>query len=357
VTAIHQLVAGFAKGDAISNEALVLRAIFRSWGCASEIFSERRTIAPEHRGDVRDIETAPPPCGPDDVALLHLSIGSPVNALFGSLHCRKALLYHNVTPPDYFRTLQPRTAFKLAEGLEQARALAGVPAVCLADSRFNAGELQRLGYGEVGVLPLILDFDALRLRPDRRILSAFNDSAANILFVGRCVPNKRIEDLLVAFAYFQRTVESRSRLIHVGSWANAERYYHLLLSMARDLQLADVHFAGAVPQAELNAYYRAARVFLCMSEHEGFCIPLIESLFHGVPVLAYAAAAVPDTLDGAGVLFRAKQFGAVAEMLGALARPGPLRSAVLAGQRERLDRFLRRDPQAELRALLGPLLR
>ena len=195
-------------------------------------------------------------------------------------------------------------ARELAWRLEQMKALAGVAPVVMADSRFNAAELEAAGYGPVRVLPLLLDFDRIAAAPDAALLRRLDDGKANVLFVGRCVPNKRIEDLLHAFHYFQSFMAPESRLILVGSLAGFERYHAYLRSIACRLGLQDVLFTGAVPQAELNAYYAAAAVFLCMSEHEGFCIPLLESLAHDVPVVAFAAAAVPETLDGAGILFR-----------------------------------------------------
>ena len=356
--AIHQFVAGFTHGDAISNEALVLRRLFRSWGHESEIISELSHILPELRGQARDVAAYVPSAGRDDVVLLHLSIGSAVNDVFASLPCRKAILYHNITPSHYFRLLNRRTAHNLEKGRRQTEALAGAASLNMADSRFNADELTALGYRDVKVLPLVLDLEALRTAPDPRTLRKFDDGCTQVLFVGRCAPNKRLEDCLTAFHYFHRFVNPRSRFIHVGSFAGTERYYYLLMAQARELGLGSqsVHFAGSVTQARLNAFYRRANVFLCMSEHEGFCIPLVESMAHDVPVLAYAAGAVPETLDGSGVLFREKRFEAVAEMIGRLADDGPLRSAVLAQQRERLARYERRDLAAELRALLAPLL-
>jgi len=177
-----------------------------------------------------------------------------------------------------------------------------------------------------------------------------------VLFVGRCAPNKKIEDALRTFYHFQKTVEPASRFIHVGSFAGTERYYAYLLAQAKNLQLDAVHFLGPATQSQLNACYRCARVFLCMSEHEGFCIPLLESMACGVPVLAYAAAAVPETLDGAGILFREKNHPLLAELLGRVAQAGALRDAVLRGQAERLARYRRRDLAAELREHLAPLL-
>jgi glycosyltransferase involved in cell wall biosynthesis len=189
----------------------------------------------------------------------------------------------------------------------------------MADSRFNAEEIAALGHANPQVLPLVLDFSMLRAKPDRRILRQYRDGMVNVLFVGRCAPNKRIEDLLNAFYYFQRYVQPASRLIHVGSYAGMEQYHALLLTRMRELQLKNVELVGSVRQDELNAYYEVSRAFLCLSDHEGFCIPLLEAMTHDVPVVAYAAGAVPETLDGAGVLVREKRYDLIAEVLGRVA--------------------------------------
>ena len=354
--AIHQIVAGYAGGDAISNEARAMRALFRRWGYESQIYSERKRILPELRSEARDLAAGRGDFRPDDVVLLHLSIGSDVNDLFPQLPGRKALLYHNITPPEYFRGIQEQTASLLDRGRRQARALAGAAAVVMADSRFNAGEIAAMGHANPQVLPLVLDFSMLRSRPDRRILRQYRDGLANILFVGRCDPNKKIEDLLNAFYYFQRYVQPASRLIHVGSHAGMEQYHALLLTRSRELQLKNVEFVGAVSQDELNAYYEVAKAFLCLSDHEGFCIPLLEAMTHDVPVVAHAAGAVPETLDGAGVLVREKNYDLIAETLGRVSEDAPLRAALLRGQRERLARYERQDLEADLKRLLAPLL-
>ena len=353
---LHQLVAGFTNGDAISNEARVLRRIFRGWGFASEIFCETKRILPELRRDAHDLAVLAPALRPDDIVLLHLSIGSPANELFRQLHCRKALLYHNITPPEYFRSVQEQIAHQLAFGREQICALAGAAQVNLAVSEFNANELRSQGYGAVGVVPLLLDFAQLRANANAAAQAKYDDGQVNILFVGRGAPNKCIEDLLAAFHYFQRYVEPRSRLIHAGSYAGLEHYQALIFTRACELQLTKVELTGSIPQDELNACYRSAHVFLSMSEHEGFCIPLLEAMVNAVPILAYAAGAVPETLAGAGVLFKEKRFDLVAEMLGRLVRDKELRTAVLARQRERLALYENRDLAGELRAHLAALL-
>ena len=354
--AIHQLLAGFTHGDAISNEAIVMRGIFRSWGFESDIFSETRRILPELRGDAKDISAYKAASKPDDVMLLHLSVGSDVNDVFAQLPCRKAILYHNITPAEYFTGIQDQIAHGLARGREQAKRLATSAQVVMADSTFNASELRGWGYPEGRVLPLVLDLHRLRKHANRYTTDKYGDDLVNIIFVGRCAPNKRIEDCLDAFYYFQKYVEPNSRFIHVGSFAGTEQYHALLLTMMRDMQLNNVDLIGATRQDELNAVYKTAKVFLCMSEHEGFCIPLIEAMVHDVPVLAFEAGAVPETLDGAGVLFREKRFDLIAEMMGRLVRDKALRNSVIQGQRERIARYEQRDLAAELRQHLGPLL-
>ena len=354
--AIHQIVAGYANGDAISNEARTMRALFRSWGYESHIYSEQKRILPELRGDARDLAAHRGDFRPEDVVLLHLSIGSDVNDLFPALPGKKAILYHNITPPEYFRGVQEQTAHVLARGRQQAKALAGTAAVVMADSRFNAEEIAALGHADPKVLPLVLDFSTLRSKPDRRILRQYRDGMVNVLFVGRCAPNKKIEDLLNAFYYFQRYVQPASRLIHVGSYAGMEQYHALLLTRARELQLKNVEMVGSVRQDELNAYYGVAKAFLCLSDHEGFCIPLLEAMAHDVPVVAFAAGAVPETLDGAGVLLGEKRHDLIAEVLGRVAEDEFLRAAILKGQRERLARYERQDLAADLKRHLAPLL-
>lgn len=354
--AIHQFTAGYTRYDAISNEAALFRDMFRRQGFRSEIFSEGRNINRTLRAEVRDAATYAAEAAPGDLVLLHLSIGSDVNDIFRTLPCRKAILYHNITPPRYFDRINIQTAAHLTRGLRQTAALAGTAAVNMADSRFNTGELEALGYRDVHVLPIMLDIDSITRETDRRTADTLSDGLRNIIFVGRCTPNKKIEDLINVFAFYQKTVEPRSRFIQIGSTAGVERYHALLSTMTKELRLQNFIFAGSVPQPVLNAYYRNADALLCMSEHEGFCIPLIESMLHGVPVVAHASAAIPETLDGCGILLDERRFDLAAETLGRVIRDPALRSAVVAGQDERLQRYRHRNLEEELLTHLAPVL-
>lgn len=335
-----------------------MRALFRSWGFESHIFCEPHRVLPQLRAQTYDAALAEKMLRPGDLAVLHLSIGSAVNDVFSSLNCRRALVYHNMTPPHFFRGIHEQIARDLEWGKKQAEALSRSVEIAFAVSRFNAEELKTFGYRQVHVLPLILDFVPLRLRPDRGILRRLADGKTNVLFVGRGVPNKRIEDLLCAFHYFQETVAPNSRFIHVGSYTGLERYQALVQALARRLGIQNCTlFAGSVSQTELNAYYESADIFLCMSEHEGFCIPLIESMVHDIPVMAYAAAAVPETLAGAGILFQEKRWDYIAEMMGRILNDAELRARVVSQQQERLRRYENHDLGNDLKRLLTPLIK
>jgi glycosyltransferase involved in cell wall biosynthesis len=353
--AIHQIVAGYTNGDGVSNEARIIRDLFRSWGFTSEIYSETRRILPELRHEARDASQLRADLGPDDRVMLHFSIGTELNLLFRDLPCKKILRYHNITPSAFFKAFNPDVASQLDRGREQLDLLAGCADLNLAVSGYNARELEDAGYTDVKVFSLILDLDRIQAKPSRKVLVEMDDAKAKVLFVGRMAPNKRIEDLLHAFYYFQKFVHPESRLVHVGSWAGMEMYYAMMEAQKKKLQLEDAGFYGAVPEAHLSAYYQAADVFLCMSEHEGFCIPLLEAMVAGIPVLAFDSSAVAETMDGSGIVFTEKHFDEIAEMLGRLVNDVPFRRSVIEGQFSRIERYRKRDFAKELREMIDPV--
>jgi glycosyltransferase involved in cell wall biosynthesis len=253
------------------------------------------------------------------------------------------LIYHNVTPPEYFVNINALLVRECYRGRRELAAYAGRCDLGLGDSEFNREELEAAGFPATGVLPVIPDFSHLQVAPDRRLLAAFDDARANLIFVGRIVPNKKIEDVIRIFAAYQRFFNPWSRLLIVGSYAGFDRYYALLQSLVARLGARDVHFLGHVTNSELTASYDVADVFLCASEHEGFCVPLIEAFTKGIPVLAYAAAAVPSTMDGAGVLYRTKDPWEVAALVDQVISSGRLAEAIVAGQDAAVRRLMVRD--------------
>lgn len=358
--AIYQLVAGYRKGDAISATARYMRDIFRSWGAKSDIYAVRKFAGNDCRGDLCELADLPGTAGPGDIAILHLSIGCEANRVFRSLRCKKVIVYHNITPAGYFEIVHPETARALDLGRRDLAALAGCAQLNLADSMYNAGELKAHGYGNVSVFPLPIDLALFPGSADAAALKRRQgpiDGHYNILFVGRFAPNKKIEDLVLALYYLSR-IEPRARLVHVGSSFGMDAYYGLVASRVKTLGLGNVLFRGAVTQKELDEAYEKAHLFLCLSEHEGFCAPLVEAMLYKLPVLALGASAVPETLSGAGIVFPPPpDFPLVAETMAEVLHNAPLREAVVKRQSERIDAIRARDVSGELRGLLAPLMK
>ena len=229
-----------------------------------------------------------------------------------------------------------------------------MPKAVWADSAFNAGELRAMGYRDPKVFPLLVDGLRGQAAPDAEMLAKLSTPRMeNLLFVGRLAPNKRHDRLLKVFHAYQRTVAPKSRLVVAGG-AGLDAYKGILLSTAKTLALRNALFTGYVETAELAACYAAASAFVCMSDHEGFCAPLLEAMSWRIPVFAVAAGAVPETLDGAGVLFDpATDEATIAETIGRVLHEPALLEAVLKRQDERLARFSARDEWADLKAVLG----
>jgi len=351
--AVHQLVAGFRSGDAISDEARLLQACLREHGHDSPIYCPLETLAPRLRDVAHPLEDVRDRVQPDDVALLHVSIGSRSNAVFRTLNCRRAILYHNVTPARFFDRLNPSLGHLLAEGRRQAAALAGVAGINLADSAYNAAELVEMGFDSVGVFPLVLDarFGSGPVDPHMRARLT-HDGRTNLLFVGRVAPNKRHDRLLQLFHHYQNTIDPRARLVIAGASSGQEAYKALLMGSVHTMELKQVVFTEFLTAAELNACYATASAFVCLSEHEGFCAPLLEAMAWDVPVFALAEAAVPETLDGAGVLFDGFDPAVMAETVGRVLADHELRRRIIERQRHRLDAYRQRHVWGELASLL-----
>jgi len=280
---------------------------------------------------------------PDNILIHHFSIGSQASRIAYALPDRMLLVYHNITPPEFFIDVHPLLVQLCFMGRRELGAYRERCVLALGDSRFNSDELDALGFPRTGVLPVVPSFAHLAGTPDRRLAAGFDDGWTNILFVGRMIPNKRIDDLIRTFHAYKTQLNPRSRLLLVGSYGGFDLYFAMLQQLVATLRVPDVHFMGHVSNEELTAWYDVADVFLCASEHEGFCVPLIEAFHKRVPVVAYAATAVPSTMDGGGVLYTDKSPLHVAQIVHALVDDDELAERVVASQDAALARLLAQD--------------
>jgi glycosyltransferase involved in cell wall biosynthesis len=351
---VHQLLAALSYGDAIGNEALAIQRHLRAAGYASQIFAE--SVHPQMADLCRPLWAYREVSAADTICLYHFSIGSAAGRLIYHAPDRLVAIYHNITPAAYFLGFHPHLAGLCYHGRRELRAFAPRSELGLGDSEFNRRELEQAGYARTGVLPIVLDLEVYRRAPSPVVRRMYDDGRTNILFVGRIIPNKKIEDLIRVFAYYERYLDPRSRLLLVGDYRGHERYYRRLAEMIDELRTTQVVLAGHVAHDELLAYYSLADVFLCLSEHEGYCVPLLEAMNAQVPVVAYDAGAVRETLDGGGVLLTEKRPELVAELLHELVHDRELRAHVLRTQERAIARVRGTDFGALLLERLRPVL-
>ncbi len=351
---IHQVLAGFARGDAISHEALTLRSLCRELGFASEIYAPADRIAPEAAGDCRPLGEYRQQA--TDIAIGHYSIASAATDVFLASPARKILIYHNITPPEFFIPFDASIARQLTEARQGLPSiLAGMDAVW-ADSEFNAAEARALGAPTVKVFPLLFNAADLDIPPDPAVLAKFAVPMKNILFVGRIAPNKGIEDLISAFAWFHRNIEPQSRLLIVGSDRSAPSYYAMLKMLAAELELDTVFFERFASPAGLSAYYDVADCFVTTSQHEGYCLPLLEAMHKGVPVIARRTGGTPEAMGDAGILIEEFSPQELAELMGMICHDSSLKQTVQASQQKRMEVVQDRPVKDELLGLLSGLL-
>jgi glycosyltransferase involved in cell wall biosynthesis len=335
---INQWVPAAHAGDAIGDSARRVRQLLRGMGHESDVYA--LTIDDNLVDDVRPFSD--PAAGRGDLTIFHYALPSPMTEAFAALPGGRVLQYHNVTPAQYFAPYDPGL-FRLASlGRHELATLARRVDFAFGDSEYNRAELESLGFERTGVFPIAVDTARVTQPAARPGLEAMlDDGLVNFLFVGRIAPNKKIEDHIRLAEHYKRYVDAYYRFIFVGRCDVVPRYYSTIRALMSEFRLLNDRFifTGAVSDEELAIYYRHAAVYVSLSEHEGFCVPLVEAMAADVPVLAYAAAAVPDTLGGAGIQFSPKDLEQAAELLGELAFDDDLRTRVIEGQRRRLRDF------------------
>ena len=338
---VHQLVATLSPHDAVTNEALALQDALREMGYRSEVFAEHVPLPLRRRAR----QLAELRLGRHDAVFLHYSIWSRAIARALAAPGPLILRYHNVTPEHWFAGVNGRVAELCRRGRAALPNLARRATLAIADSEFNCQELSHAGYSRTAVVPIVLARKP-RFQPARPL------GRPLVLTLGRIAPNKRIDDVLRVFTLFQRACRPDASLAIAGSGQGFESYERACRRLAERLGVKNVIFTGQVTERRKQALFRRASAYISLSEHEGFGIPLVEAMSWGVPVLARAAAAVPETLGSGGVAVSTRDHAELAELLDVLASDEDVRAAIRARQQRELERF---DP-ARARARLAALL-
>jgi len=360
---IDQWVPALHRGDATGDSVHLMREAFRRWGHESEVYS--LSLDPDLEGEAIPFHKWKPN-GPDDVVLMHFALPSILTPAFLELRSRRVLVYHNMTPPDFFTGWDAELERIIRAGLAEIPRLARACDLALGDSEWNRRELEGFGARRTGVLPIYMDFDRYREAPNPVRRRMYDDGRTNLLFVGRVAQNKRPDDLVRLASYWKRFVSPDVRLLLVGLHPRRttghgiplqRHYLDALVAFAYEEGLTpeEVVFTGHVEHDDLLACYAAGDLFVSMSEHEGFGVPFLEAMLTGVPVLARDAAAVSFTLGGAGLAFRGETIAEVAETGRLVLEDDALRARILARQAERVRDFAPERVEAALRRYVESL--
>lgn len=337
---MYQAVVTLNYGDAVGNDVMAIQQILHEEGYDTALYVEN--ASPKIPKNAYHLYRDMPAMKKDDILIYHLSIGAQMNYDIAQKGGRKVIVYHNVTPPEFFRDYSSGTIHATTEGLKGVQFLADVADYAIADSAFNKQDLLDMGYQcPIDVCPIVIPFSDYDQKPDQAVISRYKDDGyTNLLFVGRIVPNKRQENLVRAFYYYQKYFNPKSRLFLVGNWSGMERYYNRLTDYIELLGLTDsVILPGHIKFSEILAYYHLADAFVCLSEHEGFCVPLVEAMYFNLPIIAYDTSAIGDTLGGSGLLLDSNEPGVVAAAIHHVLTDQKLRETLLAGQKRRLEDF------------------
>ncbi|MDR2409667.1 MAG: glycosyltransferase family 4 protein [Bacteroidales bacterium] len=350
---ILQFCPTLSYGDAIGNEVLYMKRIISVLGYETEVYCEfvHPPYTENHAKTFENLVGIE--INTDDIVILHLSTESRLNEVFENMNCRKVIRYHNITPPCFFEFYNPSYSEINRWALQDAAKLARVVDYCFAASDFNKSDLISMGYNcKIDTMPILIDYSTYRNKSVQSILSQYNDDYVNILFVGRMAPNKKVENVIKVFKLYQKHFNEKSRLFLVGSYNNEDKYYIILKNYIDLLKVHNVIFTGHIKLEAVLTYYHLADIFLCMSEHEGFCVPLVEAMFFGVPIVAYDKCAVKDTLGDSGFLISEKTPLIFAEAIDYIHRHPEWKERMIAGQKCRLDDFDSRRTVRQFSVLL-----
>lgn len=338
---IHQFATSLTYGDAISDEMLEIQAVLRENGHESEIFV--RFFEPRMAKFMRDFREYKKYSSPENVVIFHFSIGSPVSKLFFRIPDKKIMIYHNITPYNYFLDYHRILTKECYKGRLEIKLFAKKVDLALGDSEFNRLELEQVGYEETGVLPLLLNFSKFNSEDHPVVRQIFSNGKTTILFVGRVIPNKKFEDVIKTFYFYKKYFNPESQLILAGDYRGMERYFAALQDLMDSLELKDVIFTGHIDFSELSTLFKLSDFYLSMSDHEGFGVPLLEAFYNRMPVIAYAAGAVEETMNGGGVLLREKNFPKTAALLDFLTRDKEFKDRIISSQVQALDKYKREN--------------
>lgn len=334
---IVQVTPVLAYGDGVGNDIVAMDRVLKEQGYDTQIYAIDTDKRLQHLSKKLD---ELPRLEKKDILLYHMAVGSAVTEKVMKLKCFKTMIYHNITPDYFYEGYNQGAVNACREGIKQTKQLNKNIDYCLAVSEFNKKDLERYGYScPIDVLPIVIPFEDYDKEFDQETYKKYNDGCTNIVFTGRIAPNKKQEDVITSFYYYKKYWNPNARLILVGGYNDADLYYQKLVSFVKELHIEDVVFTGHIGFAGILSCYKVADVFVCMSEHEGFCIPLVEAMHFKKPIIAYDAAAVRDTMGRGTMVIPEKNCMEVAGLINYVVTHPEVQQAMVEKQNQRLSDF------------------
>ncbi len=333
----NQLVPVFHYGDAIGNEILMIDELAKRANFDSKIFALEVDLEySDYCYDARQFSNYDES---NSINILHYALPSPLTELFLNSKGIKILIFHNFTPSHFFQNYHKGLANMEIHAINELKVIKNKVDGVLADSEFNKKLLLSLGYNDVKILPLPIYEKLYNQKPNRFIINMFNDDFVNLLFVGRVSPNKKIEDLIKLFYFYKKYYRTKSRLIIVGKKTQFTKYYDEIIDLVKYLNLGDIYFTGHIPVDELIAYYQVSDIFVCASEHEGFCLPLIEAMYFDLPIIAKKTTAIPFVVKNSGILFNKLNLPLISEIIELIINNYDFKEKIIVNQRLALEEY------------------
>lgn len=331
---IYQIVPVFKSGDAIGNYALFIKHVMDNYGIPSEIYCYENLSGLK---DIKNIEEFPVTSSKDAI-LLHMAAENEFAEIMEAYSAKKVLFYHNITPSHFFDGFDDFAEQSTKKGRVQVETLRQKVDFCVTDSEYNKSELRDMGYNvPIYVVPIPFEKADYASIESEQVKAMLADGKKNLLFVGRIAPNKKMEDLIETYQRYYDEYDKDVRLILLGNYNANDKYYSYLKEKIRPKD--DIIFTGHIKTEEWITYYKYADLFLCLSEHEGFCVPLVEAMSYQIPIIAYDSSAVGETLGQAGILLKDKNSNAVARAIYQIFNDKECVDEIRKKQQERIHTF------------------
>lgn len=335
---IHQLIGTLTSGDAIGNEALMIKRLLRQWGYESGIYCYYFTkeVSSEVM-DFRQLKSTD-----EDIIIYHYGGLDEIYKHLDAIRGRKVLVYHNITPYTYFSRYEPEYAKILKKSRDKLSEITDKFEYSIVKSNYTKAELDEIGFKNIMVIPVMFDLDKYNV-PFKNIDIGNRPEELRMLTIGRVVPNKMLEDLIMVFYHYNKSIDSNGKFVIVGDYGitGSFTYHYMLQKLIKELGLTNIYFSNKVDFQTLLGFYHWANIYITMSRHEGFCVPVVEAMHFGIPVLATNACAIPETLGNSGVLLNNRDFMEIAELVHVVLKDEKLRGQIINGEKERARQFAR----------------